>query len=202
MEIVKDIEQGSPEWLELRCGVVTASRFKDVMAGGAGKTRKAYMLELAAELLTDEPQESYSNAYMEWGTQTEPQARSMYEFISGNDVEQVAFIKGKQGVGVSPDGLVGDSGLVEIKCPKTTTQISTYLGGSMPSSHLPQVQGQLWVADREWCDFVSFDPRINGVASYFCVRVHRDDNYIKTLEGAVDNFIFELNETVKVLRGE
>lgn len=202
MEIIKDIEQGTEEWLELRFGWITASRFKDVMSGGAGKTRKAYMYHIASEILTGERTKTFSNEYMEWGTETEPQARSMYQLRTGNRVDEVAFIKHDSiKAGCSPDGIIGDDGMIEIKCPKTTTQIETYLSGKMPTCHKAQVQGQLWVAEREWCDFVSFDPRINGAASYMCVRVERDDEYINTLKSAVELFEKDLNELLIKLRG-
>lgn len=204
MEIIKDIEQGSDEWLAMRLGWVTASRFKDVLSGGKGLTRKAYMYQLAAEAITGERQESYSNQYMEWGTETEPQARAMYEFDTGNEVEQVSFCvwKPEHKIGISPDGLIGDDGGIEIKCPKTTTQIETFLSGKMPSSHKAQVQGSLWVTGRQWWDFVSFDPRIDGEASYFCVRVERDEPYIKELEEKCLAFEAELIEVINKLRGK
>jgi len=201
MEIIKDIEQGSEEWLALRYGWTTASRFKDVLAKGQGKTRKAYMYQLAAEAISDMRQETFTSEFMEWGTQTEPMAREMYELMTDNEVEQVSFIRldGDRKIGCSPDGLIGDKGMVEFKCPKTTTQIETYLSGKMPTSHKAQVQGQLWVSGRQWTDFVSFDPRINAKASYFCVRVDRDEEYIKELEAACFLFTDELKTMVNDL---
>jgi putative phage-type endonuclease len=203
MEIIKDIDQGSEEWLAMRLGWTTASRFSDVMAKGQGKTRKAYMYNLAAEAITGQREESYSSEYMEWGTLTEPQARSMYELISGVDVIQVGLIIHEGGsIAASPDGLIGDDGMIEIKCPKTTTQIETYLSGKMPLGHRPQVQGQLWISGRQWCDFVSFDPRINGDASYFCERIYRDEDYILELEKECFAFSLELQEMIKTLTGD
>ena len=202
MQLIKDIEQGTEEWLELRFGWITASKFKDVLAGGAGKTRRAYMYQIASEAITGERIETFSNEYMEWGTKTEPQARSMYELRSGNRVEEVSFIRHDTiKAGCSPDGLIDDDGMIEIKCPKTSTQIETFLGGKMPTGHNAQVQGQMWVSGRKWCDFVSFDPRINGAASYLCVRVNRDDEYIQKLETAVVLFEKELNELLIKLKG-
>jgi len=207
MEIIKEIEQGSEDWFALRYGWITASKFKDVLSGGRGgapsKTRASYMLQLAAEAVTDMRVETYSNEYMEWGTETEPQARNMYEFVSGNTVEEVAFIRfgGDHKIGCSPDGIIGDDGMIEIKCPKTTTQIETYLSGKMPTVHRAQVQGQLWVSGRQWCDFVSFDPRINGEASFFCQRIERDDDYIKELEAKCFQFEVELLEMINKVRG-
>jgi len=201
MEIIRNIYQGSDEWLELRSGKVTASNFSKVLSKGAGKTRNSYMYQLAADILTGAPTETYKNAAMEWGNECEPQARAMYELESDVDVEEVAFIHGPEMVGVSPDGLVGDSGLLEIKCPATTTQIERYLSGKFPTTYKAQVQGQLWVAEREWCDFVSFDPRIDGAASYMCLRVERDEDYIKNLSVEVDRFIEDLLNILEKLRG-
>ena len=132
MNIIKDVEQGTDEWHDMRIGHITASRFKDVLSKGRGtapsKTRLTYMRELVAELISGEKQESFSNEYMEWGTATEPQARAMYEFDTGNAVTEIAFCKlDNLKIGCSPDGLVGDDGGLEIKCPKTTTHIETVL---------------------------------------------------------------------------
>ena len=170
MQIIRDIEQGTEEWLNMRLSVITASKYKDVLAGGKGLTRATYMRQLAAEAITGERVETFKNSSMEWGTEHEHQAKSMYELMKCADVEEVAFIKHDEiNTGVSPDGLVEENGLIEIKCPNTATQIETFLSGKMPSQHIAQVQGQIWVSERDWCDFVSFDPRINGASSYFCV---------------------------------
>ena len=206
MEIINDIEQGTPEWLSMRLGWITASRFKDVKASGKGgapsKTRLSYMYQLAAESLTGERVETFSSQYMEWGTQTEPQACAMYELDTGYTVEHPAFIKwnATNKIGISPDGLVGSDGGFEIKCPKTTTQIETFLSGKMPTCHKPQVQGSLWVTGREWWDFVSFDPRIDGEASYFCQRQYRDEKYIAELESKCLSFEEELTEIINKLK--
>lgn len=200
MQIIRDIDQGTEAWLKLRLAVITASKYKDVLAGGKGLTRSSYMRQLAAEAITGQRVESFTNSAMEWGTEHEPQAKAMYELMQCEEVEEVAFIKHDTiNTGVSPDGLIGCAGLIEIKCPNTTTQIETFLSGKMPTGHIPQVQGQLWVSEREWCDFVSFDPRINGKSSFFCVRVHRDDEYINKLESAVIKFDSELQEMIDKL---
>lgn len=204
MRIIRDIEQGTDEWKLLRLGKITASKLSDVISNGRGsapsKTRAAYMLQLAAEKLTGEPQDSFTNQYMEWGNECEPQARAMYEFDSGNEVEEVAFVEYSDHFGVSPDGLVGENGLLEIKCPKTTTQIERYLKGEFPTTYKPQVQGQLLATEREWCDFLSFDPRIATSAQYFCIRVYRDEEYIKDLNLKIDQFANELNEMMEKLK--
>ena len=200
MQITRGIGQGTSEWHELRLGVITASKFKDVLAKGAGKTRALYMRQLAGEIITGESDGGYTNQDMAWGTETEGQARAFYELENDVETEQVDFIS-NFGVGCSPDSLArdGDDGLLEIKCPRTTTQIETYLSGKMPSSHKAQVQGQIWVSEREWCDFVSFDPRINGKASFFCVRIYRDEPYINRLWAECEKFKSELDAMVDVL---
>lgn len=206
MQIIKELVQGSPEWLETRRGKVTASMFSDVMAKGKGtapsKTRQSYLYQLAAERITGMIQESFTNSYMEWGTQTEPVARAYYELEEGVSAETVGFILHNEDVGGSPDSLVGEKGLLEIKCPKTTTQIDRILTGAFPSEYMAQVQGQLWISGREWCDFVSFDPRINSNKKYFKVRVERDAAYIKTLEDEVERFVYDLKALVNKLQGD
>lgn len=204
MEIIKDIEQGSEEWLDARMGKLTASKFKDVIAKGRGnapsKTRQTYMYQLAAEILTGEREEAFTNKYMEWGNEWEGSARAAYQLKHGVKVEEVAFIIHDEHTGVSPDGLVGEAGLIEIKCPKTTTQIDWYIKGKVPPEHYAQIQGQIWVSGREWCDFVSFDPRVDGAAGYFEVRVPRDDTYIEGLKSECEKFITELNQLLEKLR--
>lgn len=193
MQII-DCEQGTDEWFAARLGVVTASKFKDVMAKGAGKTRRSYMIKLIAERLSGQAEQGYTNAAMEWGTLTEPEARQAYTFVSENDVQEVGFCKLSEFVGASPDSLVNDDGLLEIKCPLTSTQIETVLSGEVPASHKAQIQGQLYVTGREWCDFVSFDPRIQGDASMFIKRVYRDGNYLKNMAEEIELFVDEMLE--------
>lgn len=204
MNIIYDIEQGTQEWLEMRLGKLTASRFKDVISKGRGtapsKTRESYMMQLIAEKLTGEPQDSFSSKAMEWGNECEPRARAAYELLNDTDVIECAFIEYSDLIGVSPDGLVGEKGLLEIKCPNTVTQINRVLKGEFPKEYLAQVQGQIWASEREWCDFVSFDPRINGETDYFQIRVERDDEYIKMLDTACHRFIDDMNEILDKLK--
>lgn len=204
MKIIRNIEQGSEAWAEIRLGKVTASKLADVMTKGRGtapsKTRRSYMMQLAAEILTGVPVDNFKSSAMQWGNDCEPQARAMYELESGNDVQEVAFVDCEDGFGVSPDGLISDDGLVEIKCPNTTTQLERYLAGEFPKAYKAQVQGQLLATGRQWCDFVSFDPRINGAAQYFCIRVERDEEYLKELEQEINKFIEELNELLEQLK--
>ena len=194
------VEQGSEEWLAMRLGVATASRFKDALAKGAGKTRKSYMMQLAAESVTGASVASFKSDAMQWGNDTEPKAREAYEFTSDNAVELIDFVKHDSiNAGCSPDGLVGNDGLVEFKCPNTITQLETFLSGEMPKHHIPQVQGQLWITGREWCDFVSFDPRIQGQSFLFTKRIERDDEYIKNLESEMVKFCDELSELIDLI---
>jgi hypothetical protein len=198
MEIVR-CDQGTEEWLRARAGIPTASEFSTVMAKGKGgadsKTRRTYMLKLAGEVLTGEPMESYSNHHMERGKEMEAEARDLYSFLADVDPEQVGFIRSGQ-KGCSPDALVGDAGMVEIKTKLPHLQIDALLCGEVPSEHKAQCQGALWVAEREWIDFVSYWPRL----PLFVKRVRRDQEYIKTLSAAVDQFNAELAAVVESIR--
>ena len=193
MRIHDEIIQNTDEWFAIRLGKATSSNFAKVLAKGQGKTRKAYMLKLAAERLTGEIQDSYSNSNMDWGSEHEGEARRHYETIRGMSVEQVGFVEFDDDVGCSPDGLIGDDGLLEIKCPNTTTHMEYIIADKLPTTYKAQVQGQLWVTGREWCDFVSFDPRMDS-NKMFCVRVERDQNYIDNLQYEVEKFVKELKD--------
>ena len=204
MKIIETCEQGSAEWLTMRLGKVTASRVAEVLSKGRGASpsqkEKSYMIELIAETLTAQSKPFFENDAMRWGTETEPQARSMYEI--NNDfltVKEVAFIELNDFIGVSPDGLVGDNGLLEIKCPTTTTQIKRALSDDYSADYKAQIQMQLWVSEREWCDFVSFDPRLDCEASYLQQRVMRDEEYIKVMQDKVFAFVEKKNEFIKRL---
>lgn len=199
MNIIKSMEQGSAEWLALRLGKVTASKMADVLSKGRGtaqsKTAETYMFELLAEKLTGKSKPFFENDAMRWGTETEPQARSMYsvknDFVS---VEEVAFVEHNEFIGISPDGLIGDDGLLEIKCPNTTTQLRRALSDNYSKDYNTQIQCQLWVTEREWCDFVSFDPRLECEAGYLQQRVYRDDEFIEDMKIKTYTFVEKLNE--------
>jgi putative phage-type endonuclease len=198
------IEQGTPEWHQLRLGKVTASRVKDVMAKtktGVSATRQNYLTELVVERRTGSPSEGFSNAAMAWGTEQEPEARRRYEAEKGVLVQEVAFVDHPTipMSGASPDGLVGEDGLVEIKCPNTKTHIETLLANKAPSQYISQMQWQMACTDRAWCDFVSFDPRMPDDEQFFCIRVPRDDEYIQSLEVEVLKFLGEVNEAITQL---
>lgn len=202
---MSDIVQGSDAWRQMRLGKVTGSRVADIVSKtktGYSTTRTNYMAELLCERLTGVPAESFSNATMRWGTETEPFARETYEFYRDVAVTQVPFVDHPRIVdaGASPDGLVGDDGLVEIKCPLTATHIETLLADIVPTRYQPQIQFQLACTGRKFCDFVSFDPRLPEEMRLFVKRVERDEVFIATLESEVQKFLHELEEKVKALR--
>lgn len=197
------IEQGTEAWRLLRLGKVTASRVADVVARtktGYGASRANYMAELIAERMTFVPAEGYTNAAMAWGTEHEPEARAAYEFLTDATVEPVGLVDHPTlaMAGASPDGLVGADGLVEIKCPNTATHIDTLLGQSVPSKYIAQMQWQMACTGRQWCDFVSYDPRMPEHLRLFVRRVARDQAAIDELEAEVGKFLHEVAE--KVLR--
>lgn len=200
-----NIVQGSPEWLALRAGKVTASRVADVIAKtktGVAATRAKYAGELIAERLTGVPAERYTNGAMAWGTEKEPEARKAYEFYRDTDVTEVAFVLHPTiaDSGASPDGLVDVEGLLEIKCPETHTHIETLLNKAVPSKYVTQMMWQMACTGRKWCDFVSFDPRLPESMQFFCQRVHRDEAVIAELEREVVVFINEVRGKVAELR--
>lgn len=201
---MSEIVQGSEEWLAIRVGKVTASRVADVVARtktGWGASRANYMAELIAERLTGEPAEKFTNAAMKWGTEMEPDARTAYEFRMDAEVVQVGFIPHPTipMTGASPDGLVGDDGLVEFKCPNTATHIETLIGQTVPGKYVTQMLWQMACTGRHWCDFVSFDPRMPEHMRLFVKRVHRDDARIAELEKDVSEFLAELDQKVAQL---
>ena len=201
---MSDREQGSPEWFQTRLGKVTASRVSDVIAKtktGWSASRANYMAQLIAERLTGQAQESYTNAAMQWGTDNEPLARAAYEFRTDATVTPAWFIDHPKiaMTGASPDGLVGDVGLVEIKCPNTATHIETLTGRAIPSKYETQMLWQIACTGAKWCDFVSFDPRLPESMRLFVARLQRDDKRIKELETEIVTFLAELDAKVKAL---
>jgi len=203
MNIIKDMEQGSDAWKAMRLGKVTASKMKDLMSNGRGtalsKMSETYMMDLIAERLTGESKPFFENDAMRWGTETEPQARAMFEIQEGLEVEEVAFIEYDDYVGVSPDGLIGDDGLIEIKCPTTSTQIKRALSDDYAADYKDQIQMQLWVSNRKYCYFLSFDPRLDCAAGYLLQKVERDDAYIEKMALKTSEFIIKMNELLEVL---
>ena len=195
---IYDCIQNSEEWYQVRLGKVTASCFSKAIAGGQGKTRKTYMIQLIAERLTQSEQEGFSSAVMVRGQEIEPYAREYYELLNDVSIREVGFVERNENIGASPDGFIGEDGLIEIKCPLSTTHIATILADKVPTTHKPQIQGQLWVCEREWCDFVSYDPRVRQ-RPFFCERIYRDEDYIKELHIKIQMFIDEMNQMMQIL---
>lgn len=197
IEII-DCEQRSEAWYLARLGLPTASMFATVMAKGEGKTRDAYMRKLAGEIITGIPMENYTNDDMERGNAIEPELRARYSFESDAEIVPVGFIKNGN-KGCSPDGLIGTDGMVQFKSAAPHVMIEILLAGEVPKKHLPQCQGELWVAERAWNDLV-----IGSVSTklpLFVRRIHRDELYIKKqIIGAVADFNIELRQMVEKIR--
>jgi len=200
-----DCIQGGEEWYLVRLGKVTASRFSDVLAKGRGdsdsKSRLTYLKQLRAERLTGIPEELFHNKAMQDGQDREAEARQVYANESGNEIIPVGFVELNEDVGCSPDGLVGEDGLVEIKCPYSRTHIDYIEADEVPTVYYAQMQGCLWITGRQWCDFVSYDPRVS-CRPYFVKRTMRDNTYIASLEFCVNKFIKELNEMILNITNE
>ena len=204
MPILIKADQRTDEWFEARLGKPTASRFGDIMAKtrtGVSASRKNYRAELVVQRLTEQMPEHYSNSAMEWGVEQEPVARLAYELETGNEVEDTSlWLHDLIEAGASPDGLIGTDGCLEIKCPNTATHLETLRTGKLPRQYQAQVQGQMWITGRQWCDFVSFDPRLPQNAQLFITRVERDDFYVQNLEVEVKSFLVEVEEEVEFVK--
>lgn len=202
--MIEMVEQGTDEWFAARIGKVTASRVADIIAKtktGYSSSRDNYMAQLICERLTNQKAESFTNAAMQHGTETEPLARAAYEALKDVLVDEVGFIPHPQILmaGASPDGLVGEDGLIEIKCPNTATHIDTLLSETVPTKYYTQMQFQLASTGRKWCDFVSFDNRLPEELQLFIKRVPRDDTYIKLMEAEIVQFIEEMDDKINKL---
>jgi len=197
MKII-DVIQGSPEWLFARCGIPSASNFDKIICldGKPSKQREKYMFQLAGEMIIGKTEETYTNGVMQRGVEMEDEARKLYEFNSGNIVQQVGFCI-DCGYGASPDGLVGEDGGLEIKCPILSTQVCYLLKNELPSEYIQQVQGNLLVTGRKWWDFVSYYPAMKPLI----VRVTPDKEFQKELKTELGKFCLDLEELVKKLRG-
>jgi putative phage-type endonuclease len=198
------MEQRSEEWFAARCGKVTASRVADIVAKtktGYSASRENYLAQLVCERMTGKPAESYSNTAMQWGTDQEPFARAAYEAAKDVLVQEVGFVVHPtiEGAGASPDGLVGDFGLVEIKCPNTATHIQTLLDQKVPEKYNIQMQLQMACTGRQWCDFASFDPRMEEGLQLFIKRVEYHPLYVAELEKEVINFLMDVEDKIRKL---
>ncbi len=196
--------QGSADWHQARLGKVTASKVADVVArtkSGYAATRSNYAAQLIIERLTGEPTEGFTNDAMRWGTEKEPEARRAYAFRTDNDVEEIAFVDHPRisMSGASPDGLVGSLGLLEIKCPNTATHLDTLTAGKPPAKYVTQMMWQMACTGREWCDFVSYDPRLPEELRVFIHRVEADVEEIERLETEVVAFLAEIDARLSEL---
>ena len=202
--MIEMMDQGSEEWFTIRIGKVTASRVADVIAKtktGYSASRDNYMAQLVCERLTGQKGESFTNAAMQHGTDTEPLARAAYEALKDVLVDEVGFVPHPtiKMAGASPDGMVGEDGLLEIKCPNTATHIETLLSESVPGKYFTQMQFQLSCTGRQWCDFVSFDNRLPEELQLFVKRVPRDEVFIRLIEAEIVQFIAELDDKINKL---
>lgn len=190
-----ECDQNTPEWKAARSGLATASEFHSILAQGEGKTRRSYMLRLASERITGAPTETYENADMVRGRVMEPEARDFYSFTTNSELRRVGFIKNGN-AGCSPDSLIGDDGMLEIKTQRADLLIETLLEDKFPTKHKAQCQGALWIAEREWIDLVIYWPKMPT----FIKRVGRDANYIANLARQVEDFNLELAHIVNRIR--
>jgi len=197
MEII-EVTQRSEEWFKARLGIPTASHFHEILTseGKRSRQRDKYLYKLAAERVSGIPSESYSSEAMERGTNLEEEARLIYKLITGNTVDVPGFCLDEEGYGCSPDGLVDSDGLLEIKCPLPHNHVGYVISESVPIQYYPQIQGQLLVTERKWCDFMSYSPNMKPLI----LRVDRDKNYINALEKELKLFIAELEEVEKKLK--
>lgn len=190
------VDQNTDEWMDLRRGKFTASMFKDLFAT---KTTQAYQKAIyrtVFERLTGEQPESFSNEYMERGHELEPFARKEYEVMKFGDILDPGFFEFNEWVGASPDGLIGEDGIVEIKCPAYNTMISYLLNPKLPTQYRWQVYGQLWVTGRQWCDFMAYHPKLKPVI----IRIERDEAVIAELESKVLACIDEAKRIIELIK--
>jgi putative phage-type endonuclease len=196
---VYNLEQRSPEWYALKAGLPSASNFDKIVTskGVESKQQKQYLYKLAGEKLLGKTEDGYRNSIMEKAIILEEEARNMYSLITSQEVEQVGFCLDDSGLyGVSPDGLVGDDGLLEIKCPLLSTHIEYLLNNKLPTEYFQQVQGQLMVTGRKWCDFMSYYEGIKP----FIIRVNRDEAFINCLQNSLQTFCQELAELIEKIK--
>lgn len=197
------IIQRSDEWYQARLGKATASNFYKIMAGERYAGWKNYRAELVAERATGKRYSEltgrdFTTFEMQWGTENEPLARLYYTLRSKNMAEECGFFEhATLAAGASPDGLIGDDGILEIKCPNTATHIDTLRNRKVPTLYYSQVQGQIWITGRKWGHFVSFDPRLPENANFIMIHVDRDDDYIAKLEAEITRFLQQVEQEAK-----
>lgn len=208
IDLIEGLGQGSPEWHAARVGKVTASRIVDVMAtikSGEAASRRDYKWQIVAELLTGKPAEGgFFNQAMQWGVEQEPFARAAYELRYETLVDQIGLVPHPRiaRAAASPDGLVGEDGLIEIKCPKTVTHLTTLAEGKIPNEYQLQMCWQMACTGRLWCDFTSFDPRLPEELQLSVIRFDRDEERIARIEAEVERFLGEVDELIQTLRAK
>lgn len=191
-----DVIQRSPEWFQLRCGIPSASNLDKILTttGKVSTQKTKYLYQLAGEAIAGEQEESYQNAAMLRGIELEAEARAFYELINDVKIGEVGFcIHDDIDFGASPDGLVGDDGLIEIKCPKLATHVAYLVDNILPTEYFQQVQGELFATDRLWADFISYYPAIKP----FIIRVERDDQFMSSMKRELPIFNRELKEIIR-----
>lgn len=195
------MQQRTEEWFAARCGKVTASRMKDIIAKSDTAAYRNYQAEIISERLSGRPAESYSSREMQRGTELEPKARAVYLLETGSDVSETGLIPHPSiaNSGASPDGLVDSDGLLEIKCPNTATHIDFLLHRQPKREYILQMQWQMACTGRLWCDFVSYDDRLPEPHAYACIRIMRDPETIERLEQAATDFLAEAEAIIKQL---
>lgn len=197
-------DQRTDIWFEARLGKATASKFKDIMStvkSGESAGRKNYRAQLVAERLTRTKEENYTSKEMQHGIDYEDAAKLAYWIHTKQEIEDCGFFAHDTlQAGASPDGLIGDKGICEIKCPNTATHIETLKSPKLPTQYYWQVMGQMWITGREWCDFVSFDPRMPANSRLFVLRVNRDDEAIDRLEKEITKFLLEVDSDERFIK--
>lgn len=198
--ITVDVVQGTPEWFAARCGIPSASNFDKIIttAGAPSKQAQKYMYQLAAERVTGRTEEGYNNAAMERGKETEAEARNLYELIHDVQIKEVGvcYPDEKKLCAASPDGLIGEDGLIEIKCPMAYASVGYILDNVLPTDYIQQVQGQLYVTGRKWLDFLSYYPGLKPMI----VRVEREEKFIRSLAVELELFCKQLDQIVEKIK--
>jgi len=197
MQVFK-MQQGNPDWFAERIGSIGGSSIAAVVAGGEGKMRKTLLYRLVGELLTDVKYEGFKNEHMERGIEQESEARLRYELVTGNEVVQVGLIKSTDYKHVSPDGLVGQDGIIEIKCVIPSVHVETIMADKIPAVYRKQNQWGLFICERQWCDFISYSPLVTSMPMWI-KRAERDEKLIKELNEGADKFIKEMIEILDTI---
>lgn len=191
-----DIEQNTDEWINLRMGKFTASMFSDLMGSKNTLTYQKAINKVVFEILTNEVPENFTSGYMERGHELEPLAKELYSMMTFNDVSNGGFFSYGNYIGASPDGLIDDDGLLEIKSPSFNTMINYLLRKSLPIEYKYQVQGQLFVTNRKWCDFMAYHPKLKPLI----IRVERDEDIITDIQTRLNEAIETVINRIKLLQ--